>query len=105
METLMRLTSYTSSSEAPLTDLRNNEEWQADYPETAGAMRDAWLRGEAIRTEELRKELEQSIDFNASIYGSIGFRRLEITEDEPLVTNGALQKRLDALCEKLRAKY
>jgi NADPH-dependent ferric siderophore reductase len=101
----MRLTSYTSSSEAPLAGLLNKHEWQADYPETAEAVREAWLRGETIRTEELRKELEQSVDFNASIYGSVGFRRLEITEEEPLVTNSALQKRLDALCEKLRAKY
>ncbi len=43
--------------------------------------------------------------FGSTTYGSIGYRRVSPSTEEPLTQDRDLQARLSMLCEKLRAKY
>ena len=94
------------SSEAPLSRKRGYEGMQIDSEIAAARARTSWGHQEQVRLEQLRRELANSYDLNASSSGSIGFRRV-LPEDvtTTVTTNAALQKRLDGLCERLRARY
>lgn len=105
---VMRVTSIDRSPtpEAPLIRKRGYEGLQYDTEHAAARARNEWGHQEQIRIEQLRRETKNSYDMNASTYGSIGFRRVMPDDvNEPVTSNIALQKRLDMLCERLRARY
>ncbi|HEY6170995.1 MAG TPA: hypothetical protein VIX80_01935 [Candidatus Kapabacteria bacterium] len=79
---------------------------QIDSEIAAARARHSWGHQEQVRIEALRRELANSYDLNASTYAGIGFHRV-LPEDvsTTVTTNVALQKRLDGLCERLRARY
>lgn len=91
-----------STTEAPLrADIYG---WYADYPDAAEAARAAWSSNEKVRFDDLKRELRASPDFNTTTYAGVGFHRIA-SDETPVVHNYALQKRLDMLCEKMRARY
>lgn len=92
----------SSTSEAPLRVQTYG--WHADYPGAAEAARNAWASNEQNRFDDLKRELRATSDFNTTTYAGVGFHRIA-NDEEPMVQNQALQKRLDMLCEKLRARY
>lgn len=93
------------SSEAPLNK-RGYEGMHIDSEAAAVRARNSWGHQGQVRIESLRRELANAYDLNASTYAGIGFRRV-LPEDitTPVTTNATLQKRLDVLCERLRARY
>jgi hypothetical protein len=104
---VMRVISTIESPppEAPLRK-RGYEGMQIDSEIAAARARNSWGHQEQVRIEALRRELANSYDLNASTYAGIGFRRV-LPEDvsATVTTNATLQKRLDGLCERLRARY
>lgn len=106
MEVMRVIAIESPSSEAPLTRKRGYEGMQIDSEIAAARARNSWGHQEQVRIEALRRELMNSYDMNASTYAGIGFRRV-LPEDvsTAVTTNAALQKRLDGLCERLRARY
>lgn len=98
METMKVLLHSVSPAEAP----RRAERWDIDSPESARRAHFEWSRSEQVRMESLRRELNQTFDYNTSSYAGVGFRRVE---PEPLVATPSLERRLAALCEKMRARY